>query len=187
MRGALNRHPKTTPFSWDAERSALRSATRLSWGLGILALTVGSMAAFPAVAHADVIVRGPFGGLIVVPSPSDVRVGPGGVLVAPEPQPPLPPAPVPVAPAPVVIPLPKTVVAAPVLPQEFVKTFLPSPGAYEVAFVHPRSHQPVTASFVLPQGTPRVYYVPHSVVFDYGRHEVEIRFQIGGRVKVIQR
>jgi hypothetical protein len=163
--------------------------------LGILVVTLASIATLAAVARADVIIRGPFGGLIVVPSSSDVQVAPGGVAVVPAPQPPLPPTPLPVVPLPVtplpapppVTPAPRPVVAAPVLPQEFVKTFQPLPGAYQVVFIHPRSHQPVTASFVLPQGTPRVYYVPNSVVFDYGRHEVEIRFQILGRVKVIQR
>jgi hypothetical protein len=73
------------------------------------------------------------------------------------------------------------------LPQDFAKTFQPQAGAYQVVFVHPRSGQPVTASFVLPPGNPRVYYVPTSLIFDYGRQEVEIRFQIGGKVRVIQR
>jgi hypothetical protein len=46
---------------------------------------------------------------------------------------------------------------------------------------------PVTVAFVLPAGNPRVSYFAHSLVFDYGRHEVEIRFQIGGMVRVIER
>jgi hypothetical protein len=165
--------------------------------IAVGAINLASVATFATAAHADVILHGPFGGLIVVPSSSDVRVGPGGVAVvpAPVPPPPHPPAPIPVVPLPAaplpaptqVVPVPRPAIAAPVLPQEFAKSFQPVPGAYDIAFVHPRSHQPVTVSFVLPPGNPRVYYVPTSLVFDYGRHEIEIRFQIGGRVKVIQR
>jgi hypothetical protein len=138
-----------------------------------LVLSVAAAAVVAAVADADVVVRGPFGGLIVVKSPSDVAVGPGGVLVTP----------VPVPPPVVVQPIP----AAPMLPQDFAKSFAPMPGHYHVTFVHPRNNQMVTVDFDLPQGTPRVSYVPHSLYFDYGRHEVEIRFQIGGRAKVFEK
>ena len=153
----------------------------------VLAISLCSVAPFASTARADVILRGPFGGLIVVPSSSDVRVGPGGVAVVPAPvpvvpqQPTLPPAPVPFVPA------PQPAVAVPVLPQDFAKTFKPAAGSYQVLFVHPRSGQPVTVSFVLPAGNPRVYYMPGSLVFDYGRHDVEIRFRIGGGVAVLQR
>jgi hypothetical protein len=153
----------------------------------ILALGLSSAAPLAGTARADVILRGPFGGLIVVPSSSDVRVGPGGVAVVPAPVPvapqqqTLPPAPVPYVPA------PQPAVVAAVLPQDFVKTFKPAAGSYQVVFVHPRSGREVTVSFVLPAGNPRVYYVPGSLVFDYGRHEVEIRFRIGGGVAVLQR
>jgi hypothetical protein len=162
--------------------------------LAIVMVTAVGVAMLATAAQADVIIRGPFGGMIVVPSSSDVQVAPGGVAVVPAPPPPVQPvpvAPLPVTPVPATVPimpaLRPVVVPGPILPQDFVRTFQPLPGAYEVTFIHPRSRQPVTASFILPQGNPRVSYVANSVLFDYGRHEVEIRFQIGGRVKVIQR
>jgi hypothetical protein len=163
--------------------------------LGIWLFALASTFAMTHDCRADVIVRGPFGGLIVVPSSSsDVRVGPAGVAVNPTP---LPVAPVPIAPVqPIplppptptpIMPAPPPPPAAPISPQEFARTFQPQPGTYQVTFLHPRTSQPVTVSFVLPPGTPRVYYVPGSLIFDYGRHEVEIRFQIGGGTRVIQR
>jgi hypothetical protein len=134
--------------------------------------TIGVVAAF---GRADVVVRGPLGGGVTVASPSGVYVGPSGVVVA---QPPPPVVVVPVAP----VPQP-----AAVLPQDFARTFQPMPGHYSVTFVHTRTNQPVTVAFDLPQGSPRVYYAQHSLVFDYGRHEVEIRFAIGGKARVIQK
>jgi hypothetical protein len=76
----------------------------------------------------------------------------------------------------------------PVEPREFVKSFVPVPGKYDVLFVHPVNGRPVSVLFQLPDGTPkRVRYVGHSLVFDYGRHQVDIRFQLGGKVTVAQR
>jgi hypothetical protein len=140
-------------------------------------LTLGSMAVLVGAAQADVFVRGPFGGRIVVSSPPDVIVGPPGVVVVPAPPPPV-----------VVMPAPQPIVMTnAILPQDFVRTVPPRPGTYTVTFVHPRTSQPVTVSFTLPPGNPRVSYAANSLVFDYGRSEVEIRFQIMGKVKVIQR
>ena len=84
------------------------------------------------------------------------------------------------------VPVQPAYVAA-VSPADFARTFQPRPGAYQVTFVHPRTNQPVTVAFELPPGNPRVSFVANSLLFDYGRHEVEIRFQIGGHVKVFQR
>jgi hypothetical protein len=151
--------------------------------LSTCAFTLGTLVALAPAARADVIVRGPFGGRIVVTSPDDVRVGPGSVVVVPAP----PPA-VMVVPAPQPVPPPpQPILPAPVLPQDFIKTFQPKAGHYEVTFLHTRSNQPVTVAFDLPPGNPRMSYFAHSLVFDYGRREVEIRFQIGGRVKVSER
>jgi hypothetical protein len=151
--------------------------------LSTCAFALGTLLALAPAAWADVIVRGPFGGRIVVTSADDVRVGPGSVVVVPAP----PPA-VMVVPAPQpVMPPPQPIMPAPVLPQDFIKTFQPKAGHYEVTFLHTRSNQPVTVAFDLPPGNPRMSYSAHSLVFDYGRREVEIRFQIGGRVKVSER
>ena len=56
-----------------------------------------------------------------------------------------------------------------------------------MTFLHSRTKQPVTVVFALPAGNPEVSFVGHSLLFDYGRHEVEIRFQVGGKVKVTKR
>jgi hypothetical protein len=174
-------------------------------------LVLGSFAAFAAAGSADVILRGPFGGAIVVgtssgpptavsrsstseppivstsrpvvrpemdgetlPAPKVVRTGMSSgpttqpdVVVGPPPQP----------------------VVAPILPRDFAKTFKPGPepATYEVLFLHPVSRQCVNVCFNLPPGCPRVSYCLGSLVFDYGRHEVEIRFKLGGKVVVTQR
>jgi hypothetical protein len=189
------------------------------------ALALGGWASCAATGEADVIIRGPFGGTIVVASPADVRVGPGVVVGSPVPrtavmpvsgkatsaEPPivstsrpvvrpdlegdvLPPPKVlktgmtNVQPGIVVNPLPQPVIA-PIVPRDFAKTFRPGPepAKYEVLFLHPVSRQPVSVCFDLPPGCPRVSYCCNRLVFDYGRHEVEIRFKLGGRVVVTQR
>src|SRR5580693_9326846 len=50
------------------------------------ALALGGWASCAATGEADVIFRGPFGGIIVVASPADVRVGPGVVVGSPGPR-----------------------------------------------------------------------------------------------------
>jgi hypothetical protein len=182
---------------------------------------------FAGSSQADVIIRGPFGGTIVVASPADVRVGPG-VMVGSPARPPsyyrgpayatneapivstskpvarpeaegetLPPPKVlrpgmgtvpPTQPGIVVNPVPPPVALA-ILPRDLAKTFKPGPepASYEVLFLHPVSRQPVKVCFDLPPGCPRVSYCLGSLVMDYGRHEVEIRFKLGGSVVVTQR
>jgi hypothetical protein len=154
------------------------------------------LAALAGPAAADVYIRGPFGGRIWVPSDDDVRVSPRGVVVVPAPPPPPPIMVVPVVPVepvprvyvqPVPQPAPQPAVVTAVSPADFARTFKPAPGSYTVTFVHTRSGQPVTVTFDLPAGNPQVSYFAHSLVFDYGRTEVEIRFQVGGKVRVTQR
>jgi hypothetical protein len=153
----------------------------------IAALTLVGVLAVTTALRADVIVRGPFGGLIVVPSSSDVRVVPGSVVVVPAPTQIPPPPAVPLPPPAVLVPQQQPVLVRPVSPAEFARDFRPQAGTNRVMFLHSRTNQAVTVAFELPPGNPRVSYFAHSLVFDYGRHEVEIRFQIGGKVKVMQR
>jgi hypothetical protein len=102
---------------------------------------------------------------------------------------PPPPAPLVVPPA-APAPLPPAVLpgppAAPALTlKEFAASFRPAPGNYEVTLLHTRTGCPVTVCFTLPPGCPRkVKLHRHELEFDYGKHEVSIRFQLGGRVKV---
>src|SRR2546421_12060943 len=57
-------------------------------------VALGSILALTAAAQADVVIRGPFGRQIVVPSPNDVLIGGGGgVRVAPTST--MPPGPLP--------------------------------------------------------------------------------------------
>jgi hypothetical protein len=159
-------------------------------------------------ARADVVLRGPFGRQIVIPTPVDVQVGPG-VYVGPGPTRPVPPpakvvngpdvvsTPMPLVrlqagdevlpqprsltPGPAVLP---PAAVAPIPLRDFARTFQPAPGNYEVLFVHPGNHKPVAVAFSLPPGQPRVSCGPRALTFDYGRCEVEIRFKIGGKVVV---
>jgi len=83
------------------------------------------------------------------------------------------------------VPPPPTVVR-PIRHEDFAATFQPAPGTYEVVFLHPGSRCPVKVCFTLPEGCPRQVRVSRrSLEFDYGRECVRIRFQIGGKVKVL--
>jgi hypothetical protein len=175
----------------------------------VLAASGFALGAAPAAA--DVIIRGPFGRMIVVTAPVDVRLGSGTTVSAPAPvaartgptttEPPIvstsrpvvrPEMEVDILPLPQVLPPAKgsvalstpTLAVAPIPPRDFAKIIKPVPGRYEVLFQHPVNKQPVNVSFELPPGTPRVSYCLNSLVFDYGRHEVEIRFKLGGKVVV---
>jgi hypothetical protein len=152
-------------------------------------LSVVACAAWSSPAHAW-FVRAPFvsvggGPGVSVRAPFvDVRVGgyapvpvdaplPGGVVVGR-------------SPAPVVVPPPPPppVVVRALSVDDFVATFRPAPGTYEVTLLHTRTGCPVTVCFTLPPGCPTVCVHRHQIDFDYGREEVRIRFQIGGKVKV---
>lgn len=93
----------------------------------------------------------------------------------------LPPA---VVPVPVVVPAPVLVQRPPTV-EEFAKTFTPLPGSYKVCLLHPKSCQPVEVCFTLPDcGCPKVHVNKHHLEFDYGKHEVDIRFRHNGSVDV---
>lgn len=91
------------------------------------------------------------------------------------------------APAPAVsavVPAQQAVLPGLMTHYDFARTFVPAPGSYQVDLIHPRSGRPVHVSFNLPPGRPRLRVGPSYVAFDYGQHEVEIRFRLFGRVTV---
>jgi hypothetical protein len=162
--------------------------------IGLFFLSFVALVATAPVAWAQVIVRAPFvrvevGSGVHVRAPfTNVQVSrsepplelPGGVPVGQpsqvEPVPTLPP------PTPLVPPAP--VVVRPITLREFAASFQPLPGNYEVVFAHTRTGCPVKVCFTLPPGCPKVLCSRHQIEFDYGKCEVEIRFQLFGRVKV---
>ncbi|GEM_PF-1680652 len=97
---------------------------------------------------------------------------PGGTLPAPQVVPELPP--------PAALPL------RPLTVSEFVATFKPLPGKYEVLLIHPKTGCPVKVCFTLPPGCIRnVRFTGHKIVFDYKCHcDVVIRFLCCGKVWV---
>jgi hypothetical protein len=110
---------------------------------------------------------------VVPPPPAAI---PGPIVSVPSP---LPPSAAPAVKA--------LVPAPPMTHHEFAQVFKPLPGKYEVSLIHPGSKCPVTVCFTLPEGCPQVKVHRRDLVFDYGRHEVHIRFALGGRVKVTAR
>jgi hypothetical protein len=63
---------------------------------------------------------------------------------------------------------------------DFAKAFVPAAGNYEVVLLHPKTCCPVKVCFTLPCGCPKVRVTKRSIVFDYGKHAVRIRFPILG-------
>jgi hypothetical protein len=117
------------------------------------------------------------------PPPVVVVPPPPPVVVAPPPPPPVvvqPPPPVVVQPPP---PVPAPAPQALTL-QEFARTFRPAAGTYQVTLLHPRTGQPLTTTFTLPPGTPRVTVGLRFIEFDYGRTRVSIVFPLGGGIRV---
>ena len=84
------------------------------------------------------------------------------------------------------VPLPRSTVSRPQTPREFAETFKTAPGSYDVVLLHPKTNQPVTVRFTLPEGQARqVRTFPRQINFDYGgRRDVTIRFLADGRVRV---
>ncbi len=183
--------------------------TTLWCGLSLLGLC-----AWTGTSAAQVVVRGPFGRtwVAVQPTPTGgtvvkaplvlVQTGPPVVVPPPppvviqQPPPPVivqPPPPQPLVQPPppqqLVVPPPPAVVlpTKPLTHAEFARIFQPLPGTYSVVLVHPGSGAPVPVTFTLPAGNPRVRVLHRNLIFDYGRHEVDIRFAIHGKVKVIAR
>jgi hypothetical protein len=106
-----------------------------------------------------------------------------GQTPVPDVLPPPTPIVVPVVPA---LPAPPMVPARPITLAEFAATFKPAPGTYEIVFLHSRKKCPVTVCFTLPDcGCPKVCVGKHSITFDYGTKEVEIRFKLFGKVAVV--
>lgn len=163
--------------------------------LGVLGLVGGI-----AEARGEIVIQTPrrvlrFGprspAVVTVQAPPAVQVEPQPPVVQPPPGVPLQvlPQPVPV-PGPVpgqVVPLPAPApVVVPVLThREFARMFQPLPGTYEVVLLHPVTCCPVKVCFTLPPGCPKKVRVERrELEFDYGRHEVEIRFVHNGTVRV---
>lgn len=159
------------------------------------AVVVGWMSS----ALAEVVIRAPFVTVrvgqqpvpppVIVPAAAPVRVVPLDALPLPPPLAPAPAVPVPGAvpsfpPAPTPVPVPAPSAVRAFTHQEFAAAFQPAPGNYEVFLVHPGSKCPVLVRFCLPPGCPKVCVHRRELVFDYGKHEVIIRFRICGRVTV---
>jgi len=129
--------------------------------------------------RADWYVRAPFvrvagGQGVWVRAPFvDIRVG-GYVPVAPLPIERMEPV------SPATPPLPVRVQTL----DEFATSFRPAAGNYEVTLQHSRTGTPVTVRFTLPAGEPKIRVSRHEIDFDYGREDVRIRCQIGGRIRV---
>lgn len=103
----------------------------------------------------------------------EVPFTPNETLPAPQAIPALPPAPA-------VLPI------QPMTVSDFVATFKPLPGKYEVLLIHPKTGCPVKVCFVLPPGCLRnVRCTGHRIVFDYKcQCDVVIRFLHNGKVWV---
>ncbi|HTU89569.1 MAG TPA: hypothetical protein VMF69_05675 [Gemmataceae bacterium] len=87
---------------------------------------------------------------------------------------------------PAVVPPPAVLPVRPLTVSEFVATFKPLPGKYEVLLIHPKTGCPVKVCFALPPGCIRnVRFTGHKIVFDYKcQCNVVIRFLHGGKVWV---
>ncbi len=83
-------------------------------------------------------------------------------------------------------PPPTVVPLGPMSVSEFVATFKPLPGKYEVMLIHPKTGCPVKVCFALPPGCIRnVRCTGHRIVFDYKcQCDVVIRFLHNGKVWV---
>jgi hypothetical protein len=69
--------------------------------------------------------------------------------------------------------------------REFAASFQPLPGNYEVMLLHPYTDCPVRVCFRLPDACLKKVHVDRNELeFDYGKHEVEIKFKRNGRVEV---
>jgi hypothetical protein len=164
--------------------SALCLLSLAAWAAGTSAASAGWHLRLPfvgvGVGGDGVHVRAPFVDVQIErdgpepPLPGGVPVGePSGPLV-PLPAPRVVPPPPPAAP----------VVVRPMTLAEFAACFRPVPGTHEVVLLHTRKGCPVRVCFTLPPGCPRVRLHRHELEFDYGKHEVSIRFQLCGKVKV---
>jgi hypothetical protein len=97
-----------------------------------------------------------------------------------------PPQAVPNLPPPPVVPPPAVLPVHPVSVGEFVASFKPLPGKYEVLLIHPKTGCPVKVCFTLPPGCIRKVRVNgHKIEFVYKcQRDVVIRFLHNGNVWV---
>jgi hypothetical protein len=107
-----------------------------------------------------------------------IPASPDNPLAEPQVAPELPP--------PAVVPPPAVLPLRPLTVSEFVATFKPLPGRYEVLLIHPKTCCPVKVCFTLPPGCLRgVRFTGHRIVFDYKcQCNVVIRFLHSGKVWV---
>jgi hypothetical protein len=100
---------------------------------------------------------------------------------------PLPmPQAVPGLPSPAIVPAPAVLPIHPFTVNEFVASFKPVPGKYEVMLIHPKTGCPVKVCFTLPPGCLRTVRVnAHKIAFVYKHQcDVVIRFLHNGNVWV---
>jgi hypothetical protein len=123
-------------------------------------------------------------GVISAASMAPAQVTPGFPGSPDSPAPGLPV--VPDLPPPAVVPPVPVVPVRPLTVNEFVTSFTPLPGKYEVVLIHPKTGSPVKVRFTLPPGCVRKVRVNgHKIVFDYKcQRDVVIRFLHGGGVSV---
>lgn len=167
-----------------------------------VSVRVGRAPAPPGMpAPTTVAVRAPFVNLflagrprpprpVLTPAPRPIMTPP---VIRPGDPPPVPVEPRPgeeLAPAPRRVSLPPPiappVAAVPVLSVgQFMSTFRPLGGNYEVVLRHPLTGTPVKVAFSLPPGAPRkVRVFKRRLVFDYGRRSVVVRFYRDGTAEV---
>jgi hypothetical protein len=151
--------------------------------------TVAGVASLAAVAaaRADVVVVTPFVTVRVARPARPLPAAPVAPSVEAPGLPPAPgeppPVPIPAVPVPAVE-VPAVAARAPTL-AEFAAAFKPAPGTYKVVVQHPCTGCPVEVCFTLPPGCPRKVRVHKRMLdFDYGRHDVRIRFLADGGVRV---
>jgi hypothetical protein len=179
----------------EVEKSWLRFTLRLAnqrrtamsrlLSTGLPALLIVALGA--STGFAEVVIRTPF---VTVqlgrPAAVPVRAAPVAVPQAVPVQVPVPiELPPPLVPATPALPPPASFQAArPMTHAEFAAGFQPLPGTYEVLLVHPGSKCAVPVRFTLPPGCPKVRVSKRELDFDYGKHEVQIRFRLCGKVTV---
>lgn len=162
-----------------------------------------------SASHAQVFVRAPFV-RVQAGGPGGVHVRAPFVNIWVPGRPPVYYVPTPVAPPVFVPPAPKVVVPGPqqqpqpepqpkegtgdlappqplapsgtLTLEQFIKSFQPKAGSYEVTLLNPITKEPTTVRFTLPEGSPkRVHLRSNEIEFDYGiRRFVRITFDRDG-------
>jgi len=146
-----------------------------------------------APARSDFVIRAPYV-TVRVGHPTAVQVTLPLPSARPQPAPappvqvePPPGVPLEIAPPAPTVPLPGTPAPSlghPPTLREFAATFHPAGGNYQVTLLHPVTGKPVTVSFALPPGAPKVKVHRQQIAFRYRRQSVVVRFQANGSVRV---